>query len=71
VHAGLASIKRYTGLTNGRLAITFDPVPPLTDPVGKELLVAGLCGDLALDVYREFGLDDSALRSLEIRMLSA
>jgi len=64
-HASLQMVKRYSSGDGGVLTVKTNPPPLLT---GRPLVVAaGRLGDLALDVFATFDIDQAELRATGVR----
>lgn len=69
-HSGLAAVRRFTELREGRAAVKGDP-QPLTNDRQLYLIVGGLLGDLAREVFVGFGVPTDELDQLGVRFSRA
>ncbi len=64
-HAGLAAVRRFVEIRHGRVRMADSP-PPLTTRL-RHLIVAGLLGDLAWQVFIAFGIPTDDLEATGVR----
>ena len=66
-HSGLAALRRFTEMRNGRAAVTAKP-EPLTGDRRLHLIVGGLLGELARELFMAFGIATDDLDELGVRL---